>query len=111
MRELYLVPETERRLFAGIDTDVTPFSELGASFEIEAGSRAEKETLRLSGPLTAGTKTVRMALYQRPLGRGEQCRPKRPSRPARRAQLRGSRGDAPRAGDAAVAGGLQELER
>ena len=61
MRELYLVPETNRRLFGGIDIDVTPGSELGAWFEIEAGSRAEKETLSLSGALTAGPKTVRLA--------------------------------------------------
>ena len=61
MREIYLVPEGERRLFAGIDRQVTPGSELGALFEVEAGSRAEKETLSLNGPLTAGPKTVRLA--------------------------------------------------
>ena len=61
MRDFYLVPDAERRLFAGIDRYVTPGSELGALFEIEARSRAGKETLSLSGALTAGPKTVRLA--------------------------------------------------
>ena len=61
MRELYLVPEGEkRRLFAGISRFVTPGLEFGASFEIEAGSRVEKETLSFGGALTAGSKTVRL---------------------------------------------------
>ena len=60
MRELYLVPEAERRLFAGIDRFVTPGLEFGASFEIEAGSPAERETLSFSGALTAGSKIVRL---------------------------------------------------
>ena len=60
-RDFYLFPEAERRLFAGIDRYVTPGSELGALFEIEAGSRDEKETLSLSGALMAGVKTVRLA--------------------------------------------------
>ena len=58
MRELYLLPAEGRRLFAGIDPYVTPTSEFRAVFEIEAGSRDEKETLSLSGALTAGSKTV-----------------------------------------------------
>ena len=59
-REFYLVPEVKRRLFAGIDRFVTPGRELGASFEIEANSRAEKETLSFGGQLMAGPKTVRL---------------------------------------------------
>ena len=59
MREFYLLPHAERQLFAGIDQYVTPGSELSALFEIEAGSRAEKETLSLSGSLTPGSKTVK----------------------------------------------------
>ena len=61
LRDFYLVPDAERRLFAGIDRYVTPGSELGAVFEIKAGSRAGKETLSLRGALTAGSKTVRLA--------------------------------------------------
>ena len=61
IRDFYLVPDAERRLFAGIDRYVTPGSELDALFEIEARSRSGKETLSLSGALTAGSKTVRFA--------------------------------------------------
>ena len=60
MRDLYLVPEAERRLFAGIDRFVTPGLEFGASFEVKAGSGAERETFSLDGALTAGSKTVRL---------------------------------------------------
>ena len=61
MRELYLLPDAERRLFSDIDTNVTPISEFGASFDIESRSRAEKETLSLNGALSAGSATVRLA--------------------------------------------------
>ena len=61
MREFFLLPEAERRLFAGINRNVTPGSEFGGSFEIEAGSRAEKEILSVSGALTTGPKTVNLA--------------------------------------------------
>ena len=61
MRDFFLVPEAERRLFAGIDRFVTPGLEFGDSFEIEAGSRDEKETISVNGALRAGTKTVRLA--------------------------------------------------
>ena len=58
MREFYLLPESERRLFSGIDPFVTPTSEFSASFEIRAGARSRKETLSFGGPLSAGPKTV-----------------------------------------------------
>ena len=61
MRELYLLPDAERRLFSGIDTNVTPISELGASFDIGSRSPAEMETLLLTGTLSAGSATVRLA--------------------------------------------------
>ena len=61
MRELYLVSEANRRLFAGIDQQVTPNSELGELFEIRANSRNFPETLVLTGRLRAGPKTVRLA--------------------------------------------------
>ena len=61
MRELYLVPESERRLFAGIDRYVTPRSEAGAEFEIRADSHIHPEPLTLTGQLLAGSKTVRFA--------------------------------------------------
>ena len=58
LRELYLAPEDERRLFSGIVPFVTPTSEFSATLEIRAGSRNRKETLSFSGPLSAGPKTV-----------------------------------------------------
>ena len=60
MRELYLLPDSERLLFSGIDKDVTPVSEFSTTFEIEAGSRARRETLSVSGALAAGPNTVRL---------------------------------------------------
>ena len=59
-RDFFLVPEEERQLFTGIDPDTTPRLEFGDSFEIEAGSRDDRETLSMTGPLRAGSKTVRM---------------------------------------------------
>ena len=61
MRELYLLPDAKRRLFAGIDPDVTPGLELEASFEIEAGSWRDKETLVMEGRLASGSKRVRLS--------------------------------------------------
>ena len=61
MREVYLLPDEERRLFAGIDTSLTPVSEFSDTFEINAASRAERETLSLQGHLTAGSLTVSLA--------------------------------------------------
>ena len=61
MRELYLLPDAQRRLFAGIDRNVTPVSEFSGTFEIKAASRSEMETFSLQGHLTAGEKTVSLA--------------------------------------------------
>ena len=68
LRELYLLPEGERRLFGGIDKEVSPVSEFSAGFEIEADSRATRETLSLGGELTAGSGTVRLTYHQPLLG-------------------------------------------
>ena len=61
LREFYLLPEERRRLFAGIDLSTTPVSEFSDSFEVTAESWAEREVLRVTGPLSAGAKTVGMA--------------------------------------------------
>ena len=61
LRELYLAPDEERRLFSGIDPFVTPRSEFSASFEIRAGSPSRRETLSFGGFLSAGAKTVTLA--------------------------------------------------
>ena len=61
MREVYLLPDEERRLFAGIGPSVTPVSEFSDTFEINAASRAERQTLFLEGRLAAGAVTVSLA--------------------------------------------------
>ncbi len=60
MRELYLLPEEQRRLFAGVDVTETPTFEFGDSFAIAADSRADGELLSLRGQLGAGSKTASM---------------------------------------------------
>ena len=61
MRELFLLPDEDRKLFAGIDRQVTPGFEFGALFEIEAASRQQRETLSLAGPLPEGSSMVRLS--------------------------------------------------
>ena len=61
MRELYLLPSEERKLFANVDQYVSPISGFGDLFEIEAGSQAERETLSLEGSLIEGSHTVRIS--------------------------------------------------
>lgn len=57
-REFYLLPEENRRLFASIHKNVSPVAEMGDSFSIEASSFDDRETLVLSGHLSAGTNTA-----------------------------------------------------
>ena len=61
MRDLFLLPEPERRLLAGIELNVTPGLEFSGSLEIEAPSQAEKETLSLGGSLAQGSHSVRVS--------------------------------------------------
>jgi len=61
LREFYLLPQEERRLFAGMDMYLSPVTEFGDTFEIEAGTRSEIEALRLEGQLTAGTIIISLA--------------------------------------------------
>ena len=61
VRELFLLPEEDRRLFGGIDRSTRPDLSLGASFEIEAASLTGKEALSLQGSLTEGSHTVRLS--------------------------------------------------
>ena len=60
MKELYLVPDNERRLFEGVDFRESPSSELNGTFDIKSASAEEKEVLSLAGRLTDGTKEVRL---------------------------------------------------
>ena len=61
MREIYLLPDAQRRLFAGIDPYVTPVSDFSDTFEITAASRSNMQTFSVQGHLTAGEKTVSLA--------------------------------------------------
>ena len=61
MREFFLVPEPERNLFSGIELNVTPGLEFNDSFEIEAGSGEDRETLSLEGWLPQGSRTVKLS--------------------------------------------------
>ena len=61
MKELYLLPDEERRLFGGIDKTVTPASEFGETLDVEAASWADRETVSVSGRLPKGDVTIDMA--------------------------------------------------
>ena len=58
MRDFYLVPDEDRRLFGGIDKNVTPALEFDSLFEIAA--EESWETVSAEGSLPAGSVTVRL---------------------------------------------------
>ena len=60
VRELFLLPDEDRRLFSGIDPSVTPKVNFSASFDIEAASQTQREILSLEGWLPKGSNTVRL---------------------------------------------------
>ena len=60
LRELFLLSDQDRRLFRGFDKSVTPEMNFGASFDIKAASRAEREILSLEGSFPDDTSTVRL---------------------------------------------------
>ena len=59
-REFLLWPEEKRRLFRGIDTRVSPVSEISGTAVIEARSWKERQTNMWAASLAAGDKTVRL---------------------------------------------------
>ena len=61
MKDFYLVPEENRRLFQGFDVNTSPVTEFEATFEVEAASRNDRETLSLSGWLQAGQASVTLS--------------------------------------------------
>ena len=61
MREFYLLPEEQRRLFAGVDIAMTPTFEFGDTFQIAATSRTEMDTVSLHGRLNEGRVRVTLA--------------------------------------------------
>ena len=60
MRELYLLPEEQRKLFADVDIAITPTFEFGDTFAIENDSWTDDGLLSMSGRLSAGSITVSM---------------------------------------------------
>ena len=61
MREFFLLPDEERLLFGGVNRNMSPVSEFSDTFQIEATSRSEIETLSVVGHLPAGETTVQLA--------------------------------------------------
>ena len=61
MKDFYLLPEEDRRLFQGSDVNISPVTEFEATFEVEAASRNDRETLSLSGWLQAGQASVTLS--------------------------------------------------
>ena len=60
-REFFLSPDSERRLFGGIDKFDTPHSEAAAEFAVVSESTEAWQTSSLEVSLAAGPKTVRLS--------------------------------------------------
>ena len=60
MRELFLLPDAERRLFSGIDKHLTPILEMEAEFEVKASSFETRETISVTGLLAAAPANVKL---------------------------------------------------
>lgn len=59
MKELYLLPDGDQRLFSPDADAISPAFEFGAEFEIEASAEAqESQTVSLRGPLRAGELSI-----------------------------------------------------
>lgn len=61
MKDLYLIPEGDRRLLSGVVPAVSPAAELDATFDVEAASADQKETFTLAGRPSEGSKKVRLS--------------------------------------------------
>ena len=61
LRELYMLPNEDRRLFKGVDKNVAPNQEYGTTFEIE--NENQWETYSLSGSLPEGSGTVKLSYF------------------------------------------------
>ena len=60
LKELYLLPKAERRLFGSVDVRHSPAAELGAVSSVQ-GLRDAAQTLVITGGIKRGTKTVTLA--------------------------------------------------
>ncbi len=63
LREFYLLKEERKRLFAGVDATTTPVLEFGGTFDVEASSWSDRETVSLRGRLSEGTYTASLSLW------------------------------------------------
>ena len=61
MKELYLLAPENRRLFAGVNSTISPISEFSRTFDVEAASQDDKATLSLSGSLEVGRGVVTLS--------------------------------------------------
>ena len=61
LREFYLLPEDQRRLFGEIDETVTPLLEFRDSFELAGESESEADTVSVEGHVDAGEAMVTLA--------------------------------------------------
>ena len=61
LRELHLLPAPQRRLFRHVELATTPASEFGETFEVEAASWGERETVSVRGRLAAGDSVARLS--------------------------------------------------
>ena len=62
LRELYLLPESRRRLFAGFDRRMSPVADFRSRAEVKETSWARRETVSLRGSLSATTNAVSLVL-------------------------------------------------
>ena len=58
MKDLFLLEDGDRRLFGGVDRDLSPAYEFGAVLDVLAESEEESEIVSITGPLSAGTATA-----------------------------------------------------
>ena len=64
-REFYFLPNSERKLFRGVDKDVSPVLDYSGAFPVTSDSREEKQTVAASVSLRGGPKTVRLRFANR----------------------------------------------
>ena len=67
LRELFLLPDEDRKLFAGVDRNVPPHLDATTSFEIEA--EYDWETVSLERSLPEGSSTIRLGYTNKVSGR------------------------------------------
>ena len=62
MKDFYLLPDNERRLFSGISNMMSPAAEFHGVFDVVADSAANRDTITVEQQLKAGPSTVLLSL-------------------------------------------------